>query len=60
MGRFCLAECLRLENPSFAEQKGFGGANEIKMCLHIFMNERKSELARDIPVSPPKALHLAL
>lgn len=26
----------------------FGGVNEAKKCLHFFVNERRSELARDI------------
>ena len=39
-------------NPFFAKQKGFGVESETKMCLHIFVNERRSELARDVPVPP--------
>jgi hypothetical protein len=41
-------------NPDFCfSKRGLGEANEIKMCLHIFINERRRLLA-DIPVSPPR------
>ena len=40
-------------------KKGFGVESEAKMCLHIFVNERRSELARDVP-SASRGEHLTI
>ena len=47
---FSLFQQAGFEADLLRSKKWFGGANEVKKCLHFFASERRRQLAADLSV----------